>query len=109
MPKLFITRRVIYVRLEDGSKACLVYETREGRMELLKTHVPSSFRGEDWLGRWWRKRSRWLKSEPICSYAIYYFLENLGKRELLPDEYQETNLEDLWRGKVEEERRKGIG
>jgi predicted GNAT family acetyltransferase len=69
-------------------------------MELIETYVPPNLRGRGLAEKLMNEAIRYaeennLKIEPICSYAIYYFIKNKDKRSLLVDWLREKSDEEL--------------
>mgnify|MGYP000176749764 CR=1 FL=1 len=105
------TSTVIYTKFNDGSKAYVKYVIEGDRMKILETYTPPQHRGKgiarslmDYAVRMAKERG--LLIEPICSYAIRYFIKNPDKRMLLAPEYRSVNLEELFRKRLEEESKK---
>jgi predicted GNAT family acetyltransferase len=88
---------VYYIKFEDGSKAYLAIEVEGGVMKLVETYVPESKRGHGYA-RVLVERAiedavrSGLKVLPICSYAVWYFMKNRDRRDVLVDELR--NLSD---------------
>ncbi len=104
------TSRVVYVKFPDGSKAFIRYSIEGDRIKVLETYTPPQHRGKgiarkmmDYLVDLAIKKN--LLIEPICSYSIYYFIKNPDKRNLLVPEIRGTDLEKLFRERLEEERK----
>ncbi|MEM4601618.1 MAG: GNAT family N-acetyltransferase [Desulfurococcaceae archaeon] len=94
------TSQVIYVVLEDKSKAYLKYQVEGKVMKLVETYTPPQHRGKG-IGNVLvnyaidlAKSNQWL-IEPICSYTIYYFMRNKDKRLALVEEYRDLS-EEKW-------------
>ncbi|MEM2025376.1 MAG: GNAT family N-acetyltransferase [Desulfurococcaceae archaeon] len=94
------TSKVIYVVLEDKSKAYLKYQVEGKVMKLVETYTPPQHRGKG-IGNVLvnyaidlAKSNEWL-IEPICSYTIYYFMRNKDKRFVLVEEYRDLS-EEKW-------------
>jgi predicted GNAT family acetyltransferase len=88
---------VYYIKFEDGSKAYLATEVEGGVMKLVETYVPESRRGHGYarvlVERAIEDAARsGLKVLPICSYAVWYFMKNRDRRDVLVDELR--NLSD---------------
>lgn len=92
------TSRVIYATLPGGSKAYLKYEVEGNVMKLVETYVPPEFRGKGIASRLvdyavnLAFSNGWL-IEPICSYAIYYFMKNEDKRDILVEDFRKLSNE----------------
>jgi len=103
------TKRVIYMRFNDGSKAFIKYEVENGTMKLLETYTPPQHRGKGVARRLMEyaiklaKENGWL-IEPICSYSIYFFRRNPELRELLIPSLRNVDFEKLFRKRLEEEK-----
>lgn len=86
----------------DREKPFLRYEIIKplGVMRILSTYVPPELRGRGIADLLLKeainlaKREN-LKIEPICSYALYYFIKNKNERELLVDWLKEKNENEL--------------
>ncbi|ADV65233.1 GNAT family N-acetyltransferase [Desulfurococcus mucosus] len=100
------TSTVIYARLPDGSKAYIKYSVEGGVMKLISTYTPPQFRGRGIAGRLMEyalklaRENNWLV-EPICSYAVYYFMKNPGVRDVLLEKYRGLTEEE-WKRFYEE-------
>ncbi|MEM1623791.1 MAG: GNAT family N-acetyltransferase [Sulfolobales archaeon] len=97
---------VFYVKLEDGSKAYVATETEGGVLKVLETYVPEKHRGKGYARALLEKvveyaKSNNLKVQPICSYAISYFMKNKEARDVLVDELKSIT-EDEWQKLYEE-------
>ncbi len=105
------TSRVVYARLPDGSKAFIRYNVEDGVMKVLETYTPPQHRGKGIASRLMAyavemtRRNGWL-IEPICSYAVYYFIKHPELRDLLIPGLRETDLEELFKKRLKEERSK---
>lgn len=106
------TKSVFYISFPDISeKAFLRYRIQGDRMYLDATYTPPQYRGKG-IGRMLVEATiryaeeNGLKIVPKCSYAIYYFVKHPEKRKLLAPEYQNTNLEELFRRALEEEKKR---
>ncbi len=104
------TSRVVYARLPDGSKAFIRYLVEGDRVRVLETYTPPKHRGKgvaklmmDYLVRLVVEKGLYV--EPVCSYAVYYFIKNPDKRDLLVPELRESDLEELFRERLAIERR----
>ncbi len=91
---------VYYIKFEDGSKAYLATEVEEGVMKLIETYVPESKRGQGAARALIEKAvedavQSGLKVLPICSYAVWYFMKNGDRREVLVDELK-TLSDEGW-------------
>ena len=90
---------VYYIKFKDGSKAYLATEVEGGVMKFIETYVPESMRGQGVARALVEKavedavRSG-LKVLPICSYAVWYFMKNRERREVLVDELKALSDED---------------
>ncbi len=99
------------MRLEDGSKAFIRYVVKDNVMRIMETYTPPQHRGKGVAAKLMdyaidlARRNGWL-IEPICSYSIYYFIKHPEIRDLLIPELRESDLEDLFRKRLEEERKK---
>lgn len=107
------TKSVFYISFPDtNEKAFLKYHVQGDRMYLDATYTPPQYRGKG-IGRILVEAAiryaeeNGLKIVPVCSYAIYYFVKHPEKRKLLAPEYQNTNLEELLRKALEEEKKRG--
>ncbi len=105
------TSRIIYVKLPDGDKAWIRYSVENGRLKLIETYTPPQHRGKglarmltDYAVRMAEEKG--LVIEPICSYAVYYFIKNPDKRRLLAPEYRDMDLQKLFEQRLAEERAK---
>ena len=100
------TSQVIYVTVGEGKKAYLKYSVENGVMKLLETYTPPEFRGRGIAARlldhaiMLAEENGW-EIEPICSYAVYYFMKNSGKRHILTQRYRSLS-DDEWRRLFEE-------
>ncbi len=105
------TSTVIYARLSDGSKAYIKYVVEDGVMKLLSTYTPPQHRGKGIAGRLMEYAVRmaeengWL-IEPVCSYAVYWFMKHPEKRHLLVPSLHGADLEKVFREALERERSK---
>ncbi len=97
--------------MPDNSKAYIKYEVKDNRMRLLETYTPPQHRGKgiakklmEYAVRLAEERNLFI--EPVCSYSVYYFIKNPGKRHLLAPEYRDIDLEELWKKRIEEEKKK---
>ncbi len=107
-----MTRRLFYISFPDTSeKAFLRYRVEGARMYLEATYTPPQHRGKG-IGKLLVEAAlkyaeeNSLKIVPICSYAIYYFVKHPEKKSLLAPEYQNANLEELFRKALEEEKKR---
>lgn len=108
------TSSVIYATLPDGSKAFIRYSVEGKVMKLLETYTPPQFRGQGIAAKLMdyavkMARESGYAVEPVCSYAIYYFLKNRHLRELLAEPYRsmtDDELRALFEKRKEEEKRK---
>jgi len=94
------TSRVIYVEFDDGSKAFLRYSVEGNVMNLVETYTPPQHRGKgvakamvEYAVKLARENN-WL-IKPICSYAVYYFMKNPDKRNVLIPEYRNLSDEEF--------------
>lgn len=109
------TSQVIYAMLPSGGKAYLKYQVEGNVMKLIETYTPPEFRGKGIAAQLvdyaisLARRSNWL-IEPVCSYAVYYFMKNQDKRDILVERYrslEERGWKQLFENtKIEEEMRK---
>ena len=105
------TKRVIYMKFNDGSKAFIRYVVEDHVMKILETYTPPQHRGKGVARKLMEyaiklaRENNWL-IEPICSYAIYFFTKNPGLKNLLIPELRNTDLNELFRKKIEEEKAK---
>lgn len=95
------TSQIIYATLPTGVKAYLKYLVEADVMKLIETYTPQEFRGRgiaaklvDYAINLAREKN-WL-IEPICSYAVYYFMKNKDKRNILVERYRNMSDEE-WR------------
>ena len=107
------TSQVIYTVLPDASKAYLKYSVEGNTMKLISTYTPPQARGKgiarqlvEYAIELARENS-WV-IEPICSYAIYYFMKNKDKRDILHDAYRNLSDEE-WKMLHEEARKRETG
>jgi len=102
------TSSVIYTKLPDGSKAYIAYEVKERVMRILETYTPTRYRGRGVASKLMEYavklavNNEWL-IEPICSYAIYYFIKRPELRERLVHELRRSDLVELYKQRLEEE------
>ncbi len=101
---------MIYARLPGlKEKAWIAYEVREGVMRILKTYTPPECRGRGVAARLTQyavemaKRNGWV-IEPVCSYAIHYFIKHPELKHLLKPELRGANLRKLFEEQLREER-----
>jgi len=97
---------VFYIKLEDGSKAYVATETEGSVLKILETYVPEKHRGKGYARALVEKvveyaKSSNLKIQPICSYAISYFMRNKEARDVLVDELKSIT-EDEWQKRYKE-------
>jgi hypothetical protein len=104
-----MTGRVFYIKLPKGKKAYITYKIIDDKLQLISTYTPEEFRGKglarrlvDYAVEYAANNN--LLIEPICSYAVRYFIKNPDKRGLLAYEYREMDLEALFKKRLEEER-----
>jgi len=96
----------VYTVFSDRSKAFLKYTVENGVMKLLETYTPPQHRGKGVASQLIKyaielaKRNNWL-IEPICSYAIYFFMKNPDYRYILADPYRSLSDEE-WKRLFEE-------
>ncbi len=110
-PEVRYTKTVFYIKMPDGAKAYLRYSVEGDTLKLVETYTPPQHRGKGLARKMVEfalkfAEERDLKIEPICSYAVYYFLKNPDKRHMLLPKYQEMDLEELFRKRREEEAKK---
>ncbi len=106
------TSEVIWARLPDGSKAWLIYRVEGDRMFLEKTYTPPQHRGKGIARKLVEKaieiaKQRNLKIVPVCSYTIWFFARNPGKRGVLAEEFRGLSDDDwakLFERRLSEER-----
>lgn len=102
------TSRVIYMKLDDGSKAYIRYVVENNVMKLLETFTPLKYRGKGIARKLMNyavelaRKNNWL-IEPVCSYAIYFFMKNPGLRNILIPGLRNADLRDLFKKRIEEE------
>ena len=102
------TSSVIYVKLPDGSKAYIAYEVKEKVMRILETYTPPQYRGRGIAGKLMEYAVKlavnngWL-IEPVCSYAIHYFIKHPELREQLLHELRGPDLVELYKQRLREE------
>lgn len=95
------TSQVIYAVLPSGNKAYLKYQVEGNVMKLIETYTPPEFRGKGIAARLVNyainlaQRNNWL-IEPVCSYTIYYFMNNRDKRNILVEKYRNLE-EEIWK------------
>lgn len=104
------TSSVIYARLPDGSKAFLGYSVEGNVMKLIETYTPPQHRGKGIAAKLVEyaiklAREKGLLIEPVCSYAIYYFLKHKEYRDLLVPKLREADLSELYKKRLKEERK----
>ncbi|MEM0325458.1 MAG: GNAT family N-acetyltransferase [Desulfurococcaceae archaeon] len=104
------TSQVIYAVLPDGSKAYVKYSVENNVMKLLETYVPQQYRGRGLAKQLVEYAIEMAKSsglviEPVCSYAIYYFMKNPEKRHILHEAFRMLNDEE-WQKLYEEARKR---
>jgi predicted GNAT family acetyltransferase len=104
--KIRHTSQVVYVILPDKSKAYLKYNVENGIMKLIETYTPPQYRGKGLASLLVKyavdlaKSNNWL-IEPICSYAIYFFMKNPDYRYILTEQYKKLS-EQGWQRLLEE-------
>lgn len=105
------TSKVIYAVLNNGSKAFIRYSVENNVMKLKETYTPPQYRGKGIAKKLMdyaielAQSNNWL-IEPICSYAVYYFIKNPDKKNVLIPKYREMSeeeLKELFKRRVEEE------
>lgn len=106
------TSQVIYVVMPDSTKAYIKYSVENNVMKLIETYVPSQHRGKGVAKQLVEyaislARSNGFVIEPICSYAIYYFMKNSEMRHVLHEKYKILNEEE-WHKLYEEARAREI-
>lgn len=104
------TSSVIYARLpESKEKAWIAYEVEGNVMKLLKTYTPPEYRGKGIAAKLTQyavelaRRNGWV-IEPVCSYAIHYFIKHPELRELLKPELRNADLRKLFEERLKEEK-----
>jgi len=104
------TSSVIYARLPGSKeKAWIAYEVEGNIMKLLKTYTPPEYRGKGIAAKLTQyaielaKKNGWV-IEPVCSYAIHYFIKHPELRELLKPELRNADLRKLFEERLKEER-----
>jgi len=107
------TSRVIWTKLEDGSKAFIRYRVENGVMKLLETYTPPQHRGRGIAKQLTKyavelaRKNGWL-IEPVCSYSVYYFIKHPEERDILHPKYREMSEEELkklFKERLEEEKK----
>jgi len=99
------------MKFNDGSKAFIRYVVEDHVMKLLETYTPPQHRGKGVARKLMEyaiklaRENNWL-IEPICSYAIYFFIKNPELKELLIPKLRNTDLRELFKKKIEEEKLK---
>jgi len=104
-----VTGKVIYARLENGSKAYLTYTIKNGKIEINRTYTPPEHRGKGIAAKLMDKAVEIAQKEgykivPVCSYAVYYFIKNPDKKEVLADEFRKADLKELFKRRLSEEK-----
>lgn len=104
------TSSVIYARLPGlKEKAWIAYEVKGNVMRILKTYTPPEYRGRGVAARLTQyavelaRRNGWV-IEPVCSYAIHYFIKHPELRQLLKPELRNADLRKLFEERLKEER-----
>ena len=102
------TPSVIYAKLPDGSKAYVAYEVKDGVMKILETYTPPQYRGRGIASKLMEYAVRLAASngwliEPVCSYAIHYFIKHAELRERLVHELRRSDLVELYKQRLREE------
>ena len=104
------TSSVIYARLPGSKeKAWIAYEVEGNVMKLLKTYTPPEYRGKGIAAKLTQyaielaKKNGWV-IEPVCSYAIHYFIKHPELRELLKPELRNADLRKLFEERLKEEK-----
>ncbi len=99
-----MTKTVIVAMTDTREKPFLRYSIDQttSTMQLIETYVPPELRGKGIAKKLVDKAVEFaennnLKIEPICSYAVYYFLRYKDKRKVLVDWLREKSDEELER------------
>ncbi len=104
------TSSVIYARLPGSKeKAWIAYEVEGNVMKLLKTYTPPEYRGKGIAAKLTQyaielaKKNGWV-IEPVCSYAVHYFIKHPELKQLLKPELRDADLRKLFEERLREER-----
>lgn len=104
------TSSVIYARLPGSKeKAWIAYEVEGNVMRLLKTYTPPEYRGKGIAAKLTQyaielaKKNGWA-IEPVCSYAVHYFIKHPELKQLLKPELRDADLRKLFEERLREER-----
>ncbi len=104
------TSSVIYARLPGSKeKAWIAYEVEGNVMRLLKTYTPPEYRGKGIAAKLTQyaielaKKNGWV-IEPVCSYAVHYFIKHPELKQLLKPELRDADLRKLFEERLREER-----
>ncbi len=104
------TSSVIYARLPGSKeKAWIAYEVEGNVMKLLKTYTPPEYRGKGIAAKLTQyaielaRKNGWV-IEPVCSYAIHYFIKHPELKQLLKPELRDADLRKLFEERLKEER-----
>ncbi len=104
------TSSVIYARLPGSKeKAWIAYEVEGNVMKLLKTYTPPEYRGKGIAAKLTQyaielaKKNGWV-IEPVCSYAVHYFIKHPELKQLLKPELRDADLRELFEERLREER-----
>ncbi len=104
------TSSVIYARLPGSKeKAWIAYEVEGNVMKLLKTYTPPEYRGKGIAAKLTQyaielaKKNGWV-IEPVCSYAVHYFMKHPELKQLLKPELRDADLRKLFEERLREER-----
>ncbi len=104
------TSSVIYARLpRSKEKAWIAYEVEGNVMRLLKTYTPPEYRGKGIAAKLTQyaielaKKNGWV-IEPVCSYAVHYFMKHPELKQLLKPELRDADLRKLFEERLREER-----
>jgi len=96
------TSHVFVALTGPGEKPFLRYSINkeQGILQLIETYVPPEQRGKGLAEKLVNEAIKFavennLKIEPICSYAVYYFIKHKDKRKLLVDWLREKSDEEL--------------
>jgi len=108
------TSTVYYIRLPNGRKAYLKYSIEGDTLKIIETYTPPEFRGRGLAGKLVkvaleRAEREGLKVEPICSYALHYFIKHPEYRHLLSDKYKDANLNEMLKRRLGREQSKSQG
>ncbi|MCD6323556.1 MAG: N-acetyltransferase [Desulfurococcales archaeon] len=105
---------VYFIKFPDSSKAWLSFKVEDGKLYLIETYTPPQHRGKGYARKLVEAavkdaRKEGLKIVPICSYAVHYFIKNVGDREVLAEPYASMSDEELrkyFEERLQEERSK---